>query len=104
MQYTLKEWKAELKRRFGDNIEDYKFVCPACEKVSSGGEFKKAGAEPDDIYQNCIGRFTGKKAAKDDSKDGCNWAAYGLFGTFGKGDVVITEDGEKVAVFKMAEK
>lgn len=104
MKYTLKEWKEELRKRFGDKFEDYKFICPACGKVSSGKEFKLAGAEPDDIYCNCIGRFTGKGAANKNSKDGCDWAAYGLFGTLGKGDVVVTEEDKEVQVFKIAEK
>ena len=103
MKYTLEEWKAEGTKRFGKNIEDWKFICPACGKISSGREFKNAGAEPDDIYTNCIGRFTGKGSPQKNSKDGCNWAAYGLLGTLGKGDIVKLPDGTEIEVFKMAE-
>ena len=101
MEYTLEEWKAELTKRFGENPLDYKFVCPACGKISSGKEFKDAGATPNDMYCKCIGRFTGKGTPTKNSKDGCNWAAFGLFGTLDKGDVVITPEGKRVAVFKM---
>ena len=33
---------------------------------------------------------------------GCDWAAYGLFGTLGKGRSVTTEDGNVVEVFDFA--
>ena len=33
-----------------------------------------------------------------------DWAAYGLFGTLSKGDIVITENGNRIKVFPMAEK
>ncbi|MBE7053379.1 MAG: hypothetical protein E7391_03790 [Ruminococcaceae bacterium] len=69
--YTSEQWKEEGKRRFGDNFENWKFVCPKCGNVASGKEFKEAGAEPNAMYCECIGRYTNDK--------GCNWAAYGLF-------------------------
>ncbi len=64
-------WKAEAERRFGDKVEDWRFRCPRCGRVSSGREYKEAGAQPDDIYNQCIGRF--------DKTKGCDWAAFGLF-------------------------
>lgn len=103
MKYTLKEWRAEGVKRFGKNIEDWKFICPACGKISSGKEFKNAGANSDDMYSACIGRFTGKGSPQKNSEDGCNWAAYGLLGTLGKGDIVKLPDGKEIEVFKMAE-
>ena len=103
-EYTHQQWMDELKSRFGENIMDWAFKCPACGKVSTGKEFKDAGAAPDDMYQTCIGRHTGKGSPAKDSKDGCNWAAYGLFGTLNKGNIVITENGNRIEVFPMAEK
>lgn len=109
MKYLLNDWINELKRRFGDDFLNWKFVCPACDRVNSLWEFKELGAEPDDAYCNCIGRFNDKgtdglKPDRKISKEfGCNWAAYGLFKTLGKGDVVVTPDGKEVDVFAMAE-
>ena len=103
-EYTHQQWMDELKSRFGENIMDWAFKCPACGKVYTGKEFKDAGAAPDDMYQTCIGRHTGKGSPTKDSKDGCNWASYGLFGTLGKGNIVITENGNRIEVFPMAEK
>ena len=68
---TAEEWLKEGARRFGENPEDWKFVCPKCGRINSGAEFKEAGAKPDSMYCECIGRWKKDK--------GCNWAAYGLF-------------------------
>ncbi len=103
MKYTLKEWQNELLKRFGKESVDYKFICPACGKVSSGQEYRDAGASPNDMYQTCIGRHTGKGSPDKATGQGCNWAAFGLFGTLSGGDVVVTEDGKEVNVFSMAD-
>lgn len=100
---TLEEWNKEGVERFGANYEDWKFKCPACGHVASGKEFKALGAKPNDMFQNCIGRINGEGSgsAKDYGK-GCNWAAYGLFGTLGNGRIVVKPDGEKIEVFDYA--
>lgn len=104
MKYTHKEWMEELNNRFGEDVKKWAFKCPACGKVSTLQEFKDAGAEPNDSYQNCIGRFTGKGSPTKNSYEGCDWAAYGLFGTLNGGDVVITDEGKEIQVFSMADK
>lgn len=96
MEYTIDQWRKEVEARFGSYAEDYKFICPRCGRVNVGREFKKAGARADDTAQCCIGRFAEGK--------GCDWAAFGLFGTLGRGDVVIFPNGKKAEVFRMAEK
>lgn len=96
MEYTIDQWRREAEARFGPCVEDYKFICPRCGRVNVGWEFKEAGAEADDTAQCCIGRFTADK--------GCDWAAFGLFGTMGRGDVVIFPNGKRAEVFRMAEK
>lgn len=91
---TLEEWREEGKKRFGDDIENWKFKCPSCGNIASCKDFEEAGAEPDDAYQCCIGRF-------NDKKTGCDWAAYGFF------DIckvhVIAENGKHVPVFEFAD-
>lgn len=100
---TLEEWMNEGKERFGDDFSNWKFKCPACGHVSSIKEFKEFGADPNDAYQKCIGRVNGK-GTKDqtDLGNGCNWAAYGLFGTLGEGRTVISDQGNEVNVFDFA--
>ena len=70
-EYTKEEWLAEGKRLFGDRLVDYRFRCPKCGNVASGQEFKDAGAGPNAMCCECIGRHVKGK--------GCDWAAYGLF-------------------------
>lgn len=38
-EYTHQQWLDELKSRFGENIMDWAFKCPACSKVSTIKEF-----------------------------------------------------------------
>lgn len=106
IKQSLREWTEEGKERFGENYEDWKFKCPSCGHIASGKDFKDAGADANDMYQTCIGRHNGKGAYSKKAKDkgnGCNWAAFGLFKTIGKGRIVISEDGTEVEVFDFAE-
>ena len=108
---TLAEWQAEGGRRFGgDDFEKWQFECPACGHVATVIDFKEFGGQPDDSYKNCIGRFNGKgvdgmtcsASKKPPPEHGCNWAAYGLFGTLSRGAVV--KNGDKIIeVFDFAE-
>ena len=70
-EYTVDEWKEEGKRLFGGtDYTKYRFKCPHCGNIASGQEFKDAGADPNAIYCECIGRYIKGK--------GCDWAAYGF--------------------------
>lgn len=102
---TFQEWMDEGKNKFGEDFKNWKFKCPACGHVAFGQEFKDAGATANDMYSVCIGRITGKGEDGFKGKNkgyGCNWAAYGLFGTLGKGRVVIYE-GNEIDVFDFAD-
>ena len=73
------------------------------EKITGNGG---SSARPADINSlSGILRTSGltQTAVKGDST-GCNWAAYGFFGTLGKGRLIIMEDGEEVEVFAFAGK
>ena len=102
----VKEWLAEGRELFGRDIMKWKFRCPMCGHVASVQDFKDAGAEdPNDSFQECIGRYRGAGApgAPDGNPDGCNWAAYGLFGIpNNKGRLVMAEDGKVLEVFDFA--
>lgn len=107
-KYTLDEWRAEAVRRFGENRDDWKFVCAGCGHVQSVGDFRKLQpVVTKDIsqaaYQECIGRYIGGKIWMD-MKAGetgpCNYAAYGLF--HGPIDVTMP-DGSVAHVFDFAE-
>lgn len=68
---TGEEWREEGQRLFGKDILTWRFKCPRCGTIATGQDFKDAGANPNDMYEHCIGRF--------DPNRGCDWAAYGLF-------------------------
>ncbi|GIM45931.1 hypothetical protein DNHGIG_14800 [Collibacillus ludicampi] len=106
IKQTVEEWREEAMKRFGKNIRDWKFKCPACGHISSVQDFIDAEGEANEAYVNCIGRVNGKGSDGMKGRDegyGCNWAAYGLFGTLGKGRIVVTDDGDEVEVFDFAE-
>ena len=94
-KYNIAEWQSLGEKLYGKNLKDWKFKCPACGKISSGREFKATGLSPDSMHSNCIGRYNNRAT-------GCDWAAYGLFGTLGKGAIVVKDDGEEVEVFCFA--
>ena len=76
---TLEEWRAEAEQRFGPNPEDWRFVCPVCSNEASGLEFKKAGARPDAMRCECIGRHTKGRSGLGDTGGGpCDYAGYGF--------------------------
>jgi predicted RNA-binding Zn-ribbon protein involved in translation (DUF1610 family) len=104
IEQTIEEWRTEIDTRFALRA-DVAFVCPACGHVATVRDHVEAGGKAEAAPQNCIGRTNGQgtKNGKDEGF-GCNWAAYGLFGTMGKGRNVIFEDGAKHEVFDFAPK
>lgn len=108
MRYkSVDEWLAKGAELFGTNILNWAFICPMCGKISTGKDFKDLGVDPNHIYNTCIGRYNGKGISglsfKGDTPPefGCDWAAFGILKTFGRGDIVIKDDHE-INVFKFA--
>jgi hypothetical protein len=91
----LSEWLDEAKSRFGEKTVNWKFQCPRCGNVQTPMDFVNAGVDKTEAanmsYQGCIGRVVKEK--------GCDWAAYGFFGTLGNGRLVVAPDGKEVEVF-----
>jgi hypothetical protein len=80
---TLAEWTAEGKRRFGEGMTAWRFVCPVCGHVASENEWLRAGAPHGAIGFACVGRWIdgSKKAFEDEGpRDGpCTYTGGGLF-------------------------
>jgi len=101
---TQDELVAELEHRFGPDPKRWAFVCPICGDVACAQDFIDAGANPDKVGQECIGRSLGV-LKRDQPKGGykgrgCDWAAYGLIcGPM----FVVMPDGHKVPCFNVAE-
>jgi hypothetical protein len=108
--YTVEEWLAEGRKRFGPDYLKWRFVCPVCGHEQSLEDFKAVGADPQRAYVECIGRAAPELKQRDglDAEPGtpgpCNWAAFGLFGTLNRGTQVQREGQEKPGwVFDFAE-
>lgn len=80
---TRDEWMQEGRRRFGDDVMNWRFVCPACGHVAAAKDWKDAGAPEGAVAFSCVGRYAGcqreafGKGAKE--KGPCNYAGGGLF-------------------------
>lgn len=101
---SVKDWLEEGRKRFGE-VKNWRFKCPMCGKEYSVQEFMDAGGDgPNSAYQECIGRYrhAGPPNKENGNPDGCDWCAYGLFGTAGKGRLIEAEDGTVVEVFHFA--
>lgn len=107
---TLEEWRADGRRRFGDDPHDWSFVCPRCGDVYTGREFHdtfhEAGLEGEWVNhfgRICLGRMLGaldKSIPKGKyTGRGCDWCAFGLF----RGPVIVEMgNGETAGVFRFA--
>jgi hypothetical protein len=112
---TQDEFLAEAKQRFGDDVREWKFVCPACGTTQSVQQLVDAviaaGGKKDDVHRyigfSCIGRFTGQgdvgitvkhKGQKWDK--GCNWTLGGLLHIHEL--EVIMPDGRRRPTFQLA--
>lgn len=87
-------WIAKGTELFGPDASKWRFICPACKVVRTSDDYrpyKDKGAEPDDVYCKCLGRFTGGR--KGPHK--CDWAAFGLF----RGPNIVKHEGEEYACF-----
>lgn len=101
----IKKWREEAVRLFGKDWMKWRFVCPACGHIATPGDFLALGKDPNDASRNCIGRANGKGRTPDINEpapDGCNWCAYGLFGTMDKGRRIFTEEGNNIEIFDFA--
>lgn len=108
IEYDFFGWMAEGEKRFGPDISNWRFVCPACKHVQSVADFKpykEKGAEADDARFNCIGRFSGANpnaglSGTGKEKGPCNYTSGGLFDL--RPVVVKTSDGP-IRTFAFAE-
>lgn len=88
---TADEWRAEGKRRFGDDALKWRFVCPSCTHVASAEDYRKAGAPSTAVGFSCIGRWLETQVEAFDGAGGpCNYAGGGLI----RINPVLVRDGE----------
>ena len=100
---TIEEWRAEALRRGGGKFGATRFLCPACGNVASPDDFAAGGADGGRAAEECIGRTMTPRPRGLDGFKPCDWAAYGLFRTLGRGVVVVHPDGTEVHAFPFAD-
>jgi len=93
---TKEEWFEKGKTLFGENMMDWKFVCPGCGNIQSPEEFrqyKEQGATPNSATCECIGRYASGHSWLNTGgkKQPCDYAGYGFLNIC---PVKVT-DGEK---------
>lgn len=86
IKQTLQDWMEEATNKFGEDKKQWAFQCPKCKAKQTIKDFVDRGVDANNVYQDCLGRH-------DESID-CDWAAYGLLGTLGKGRTVVNGDKE----------
>ena len=89
---TLEEWKADGEKLYGKDFFNWEFICPTCKTILKPEMYRGHTKSPESAYTDCIGRFI--------PDQGCDWAAYGLFGTIKR--VKPSGDGEPICVFDFA--
>lgn len=108
--WTLAELRAEAEARFGPDVRDFAYQCPACGDVATVQQFLDA-CESVEVAQRaagreCIGRHLGALAGgptedggRSIAERGCDWASWGLF----RGPwFVTTPDGHELTAFPLA--
>ena len=80
------EFKEEAIKRFGEDMMNWKFICPVCGNVASVADYKRVGTPEGAVAFSCIGRWmpNAYKAFgsndKSTPKKPCDYAGGGLFG------------------------
>lgn len=102
IEQDLDNWQQEVRERAVGEDGHFDplllaFKCPKCGNIATGEDFAMLGQglSAEKAATNCLGRFSPDVE--------CDWAAYGLFGTLGKGRLLRKPDGETVEVFDFAD-
>lgn len=97
---TKSEWEAEGRRRFGDDVMGWRFVCPSCGHVASVQDWKDAGAAQGEVAFSCVGRHLPDAGHLGTARPPCNYAGGGLFRL--NPVTIIEDDGGEHRVFAFA--
>ena len=83
IKMTKEEWLAKGKELFGEDMFQWRFVCPGCGNIQSVNDFKQykeKGASPNSASNECIGRYSDGNSWLNTGgkKQPCDYAGYGL--------------------------
>jgi len=90
---TGEQWRAEAMRRFGDDVLNWRFVCPSCGAEIRAAQWSAAGAPSTAVAFSCVGRW----------KDGfgCKYAGGGPLKL--NPITVVHDDGTEADYFAFAD-
>lgn len=96
-KYSHKDWKSRAIALFGENVQEWKFICPCCNHIAS----VKDWVNRKQIAFSCVGRsLPNSRSAFDSGPGPCDYAGGGLFKM--NPIEVEYEDGTKQDVFDFA--
>lgn len=75
------EWFQKGKKLFGENMMEWKFICPSCGNVASVLDYKNAGAPSGAIGFSCVGLWLPEQKEAFSKKPlgiPCNYSGGGL--------------------------
>ncbi len=79
---TQEQWLEEGRQLFGNDMKQWKFVCPNCGNVQTSQDFRDRGIDPNGkVFYSCIGRFSNRleRGTIGDNKSPCDYTLGGLF-------------------------
>jgi hypothetical protein len=79
---TLDEYYQTGRLLFGEDTDNWRFICPSCGHIASVKEYTECDAPESAVAYSCIGRWTGEKypaVSKNGSPGPCDYAGGGLF-------------------------
>lgn len=95
------DWRDEGKRRFGDDVMRWLFVCPACGHVACPTDWLSVGAPEGAVGFACVGRWLDKKrGAFEDGIGPCDYTGGGLIGL---NPMVVNTGDRALYLFAFAE-
>lgn len=78
---TRDEWTIEGALRFGNDVMNWRFICPSCGHIASVSDYKAAGAPQTAVAFSCVGRWLpNPRDAFGHDGGPCNYAGGGLIG------------------------
>jgi hypothetical protein len=91
------DWIKKAKDLYGENSDNWEFVCPVCKIKTKAKEWREAKQEGMLAF-SCIGRAVGAKInAFEEGKGPCNYAGGGLFAL--NPIKIVKDDGSSMNVF-----
>lgn len=99
---TREEWHARGRALFGDDVLQWRFVCPSCGHVAPVSAWRDAGAHENTVAFSCVGRWIEGTADDRTFRNAGGPCTYAGGGLIGLNPVRVIENGKVHAMFAFA--